>query len=115
MRAALEDLLEGRGVGVRVTREVLLAAEEALTNAIIHAGDVYGEISVRASVLEGEVRVEVRDGGCGFDASRLDMTRRPDNKRPRGRGLYLIGNLMDHVDIRSGADGTCVRMVRRAH
>jgi anti-sigma regulatory factor (Ser/Thr protein kinase) len=115
MRAALGTFLEGRGVGGRVKREVVLAAEEALTNAIIHAGDVYGEIRVAASVLDGAVRVEVRDGGCGFDARRVDLTRRPDNRRPRGRGLYLIGRLMDHVDIRSGAGGTCVCMVRLVH
>jgi anti-sigma regulatory factor (Ser/Thr protein kinase) len=113
MRAALGAYLAERAVDPRTASEVVLAAEEALTNAIIHAGDVRGHIFVTASVGEGEVRLQVRDLGCGFDARRVHSPKLPSTRLPGGRGLFLIDRMMDRVQIRSGAHGTCVSMMRR--
>jgi serine/threonine-protein kinase RsbW len=113
MRDALSGYLAAHGVACRTAREVVLAAEEALTNAIVHAGDAQGRIVVEAVVADDEATVEVRDSGCGFDVHAVDVTRAPDNSRPRGRGLFLIRRMMDRVDIISGDGGTAVHMVRR--
>ena len=113
MRDALGAYLAQCAVDRGTAAEVVLAAEEALTNAIIHGGDVRGHIFVTAWVGDGEVRLQVRDLGCGFDARRVHSPKVPSTRLPRGRGLFLIDRMMDRVHIRSGAHGTCVSMVRR--
>jgi anti-sigma regulatory factor (Ser/Thr protein kinase) len=65
MRKALRAHLVAQSLDARVIDEVVLAAEEALNNAIIHAGDVDGMIRVSAWVSESEAAIEVQHRGCG--------------------------------------------------
>jgi GAF domain-containing protein/anti-sigma regulatory factor (Ser/Thr protein kinase) len=84
--------------------EILVAVSEASANAIEHAygpGDAMFE--VRMDRNGGEISVEITDFGRWREPGRPD----------RGRGLPLIRNLMDDVDLSSGPDGTTVRMRRR--
>ena len=93
--------------------DVVLAADEAFVNAIVHAGSADDLIRVSACVSESEASVEVQDGGGGFTFRRSDPRSVPDVRRPNGRGVFLIENMMDEVSVRSERRGTIVRMVRR--
>jgi anti-sigma regulatory factor (Ser/Thr protein kinase) len=115
MRAALDPFLSEHGVSRVLACDVVHAAQEALINAIMHAGDAAGRISVSASVRRGTVTVVVRDAGRGFDPRTADSERLPDLDKVRGRGLFLMHQLMDQVEVRSGRHGTQVRMVRSLH
>ncbi len=112
LRTALTLHLASNGVPKKAAREVLLAADEAFNNALMHSGDV-GETELRAEVGRSRVVVEIRDRGCGFDARRFDAGAVPDPLVSHGRGLFLIHRLMDEVEVRSsGAAGTHVRMAK---
>ena len=113
MRRALGVYLTRQSLAASVVRDLVLAAEEALSNAIIHAGGVGGAICVAASVSDGEAAVEVRDGGCGFDFQPSEADSVPDLLDPRGRGLFLMQRIMDEVTVSCDSRGTTVRMVRR--
>ncbi|MEA2295129.1 MAG: hypothetical protein QOE86_2768 [Solirubrobacteraceae bacterium] len=86
-------------------REVLRIAQEALHNALRHAGGGYVAITLheRGDVL----RLEVADEGVGFD---------PDDPALRGTHLGLTGmeeraaRLGGTLAIRSGEDGTTVAL-----
>ena len=102
------------GFGSVQASEVEVALSEALSNAFFHAyrgtpGPVHVEIAVEA----GAVRLLVRDEGAGL-RGRLTIPR--SLAETDGRGLYLISQLMDEVElIRSpeGGRGTSIRMVKR--
>jgi anti-sigma regulatory factor (Ser/Thr protein kinase) len=76
---------------------------ELVTNAVRH-GDVRSQRSVRVEVRQWRdgVRVEVVDGGPGFE----HVPPRPD-RGESGWGLFLVGRVADRWGIRPAASGTC--------
>ena len=113
MRQALRAFLAEQALDAAVAYEVVLAADEAFINAVMHADGAADVIRVSAYVSANEASVEVQDGGGGFTYRRSDPRSVPDVRRPNGRGVFLIENMMDEVSVRSGRRGTTVRMVRR--
>jgi serine/threonine-protein kinase RsbW len=94
---------------------VRLALQEALMNAILHGNRSDPEKYVRLCVgIEegGGIIIVVRDSGSGFDPGKLpDPTLAENILRERGRGVFLIQQLMDEVQFKFG-DGTALIMRR---
>jgi anti-sigma regulatory factor (Ser/Thr protein kinase) len=92
--------------------DVLLALDEAVSNAIRH-GSQGGE-PVRVSVdSDGEwVEMSVRDGGPTPRLPRLPAEP-PPVLQTGGRGLWLILQLVDEVRLQRIEDGTRLLMRRR--
>lgn len=109
-RAALRRHLEAAGVCAPRADDLVLAADEALVNAILHGGDPEGGIAVLAQVEERRVLVEITDGGRGFALGAHDIGALPDPLAADGRGLFLIGCLMDEVELTCDPTGTQVTM-----
>jgi anti-sigma regulatory factor (Ser/Thr protein kinase) len=106
--AALRDFVATRTDGLGDDRrfDLLLAVNEAAVNALVH-GDGHGVLSVWRD--GGELVCEVSGGGASI-ADPLAGRRRPDPHRPSGRGLWMINQVCDLVELRSGPDGTTVRL-----
>ena len=94
---------------------VQLALQEALMNAVLHGSRNDPEKYVRLCVAieeGGGILIVVKDSGPGFDPSKLpDPTLGENIYRERGRGVYLIQQLMDEVRYEFG-DGTAIIMRR---
>jgi anti-sigma regulatory factor (Ser/Thr protein kinase) len=104
LRRTLERWLTEAGATDEEVYEITVACSEATTNAIEHAyGPGRAEVEVVCSVEDGRVAVSVRDWGQWRDA----------RGRDRGRGLYLMRELMDDVEVTHGDRGTLVAMRRR--
>jgi serine phosphatase RsbU (regulator of sigma subunit)/anti-sigma regulatory factor (Ser/Thr protein kinase) len=104
LRRTLERWLTEAGATDDEVYEITVACSEATTNAIEHAyGPGSAQVEVVCSVEEGRVTVSVRDWGQWRDA----------RGRDRGRGLYLMRELMDDVEVTHGDRGTMVAMRRR--
>lgn len=112
MRKALGAYLAEQGLDAAAAYEVVLAADEAFINAVIHAGGAGDEIRVSACVTEHKALIEVHDDGGGFGYQRPDPRAVPDVRRANGRGVFLIASMMDEVSVRSERRGTTVRMVK---
>lgn len=102
----------------QVALNVPVALTEALSNAILRGnGESAGKaVQVRADMDRDRLVLEVVDEGTGFDidACRIDPTS-PDNiTREDGRGLFLMTQLMDHIE-RFSNRGNVVRMTLRRH
>lgn len=95
--------------------EILLAAGEAAANAYRHGRreDGRSEVRVRCSFDGSNLAVTVADDGEGFDPARLDAADLPDRFAAGGRGLYLMRELMDDVEVQSSSRGTVVTLTRR--
>jgi anti-sigma regulatory factor (Ser/Thr protein kinase) len=112
---ALEDLSSVRGRvdawarasglgGVRAS-DLVLAVSELAANSIRHGG---GGGTVRSWRAPGQLVCEVRDGGRLEDP--LAGRGLPLEDGASGRGLWLVNQLCDLVQIRVGGSGTLVRL-----
>lgn len=97
------------GLGDAQGRRLVLAVHEAAVNSVRHGG---GHGVLRIWVEAGALVCEVADKGWLTDplAGRV----RPLQQAGGGRGVWIINQLCDLVQLRSGADGTVVRMFQRA-
>src|SRR5277367_6053485 len=75
MRRVLGDTLRGIGVNEDSVADIVLAATEACTNVVLHAGQSAPAFTVAATVDDAACRVEVSDAGRGCGA-----------RQARGRG-----------------------------
>jgi anti-sigma regulatory factor (Ser/Thr protein kinase) len=103
MRRSLEAWLVRAGADEDEAYDVVLAVGEAAANAVEHAyGPAEAEFDVSAEKVGGAVRVAIGDSGRW----------RPARGEHRGRGITLMRQLMDTVDVESGERGTVVKMGR---
>jgi anti-sigma regulatory factor (Ser/Thr protein kinase) len=110
VRMLVRDL--GAKARLRATRlaDLVLAADEVATNSIRHGG---GRGTLRVWVDDHAVFCDVRDAGRLDDP--MVGRRRPRPDQIGGRGLWLVNQLCELVQIRSSTAGTTVRLhVERA-
>lgn len=106
VRRFARECAAAAGLAPERVDDVVMAVNEAATNAIEHGG---GGGTVRVWTEHGSMVVEVRNAGgppLHGDAGRTP----PDPRQPRGRGLWLIRSLTDLFDVRPGPIGSVVRM-----
>ena len=110
-RQRIRDYLYQHDVNGAAVDDVVLALEEAMSNAVLHSGS--GEdLEVGLWFEEADLITEVRDHGRGFDVNSFDPSKPPDPLKSHGRGLFLISRLMDDLQLRCEA-GLEVRAVKR--
>ncbi len=76
MRQVLGDTLRGIGVHEESVDDILLAATEACTNVVLHAGRSAPAFTVAATVDSAACRVEVTDAGQGCPRTGRERVRR---------------------------------------
>jgi signal transduction histidine kinase len=92
----------------RVARAIVLAATQAVANAIQHAGGAGLGIAVTAH--GGRVRVEVHDAGEGFDLDAI-----PDDRLGIRASIFArVAAVGGQTDLETGAHGTVVRLTWQA-
>ncbi|WP_037674770.1 ATP-binding protein [Streptomyces griseus] len=102
-RRLLLGTMETAGVDPDISYDLSVALSEACANAVEHGGNTAPEGCSEAyrvtAYLDGEkCRIEVADSGPGFLGD--DRPVRPvHDEAENGRGLYLIRELADHVQI----------------
>jgi anti-sigma regulatory factor (Ser/Thr protein kinase) len=103
VRQVLRRWLRAHGATDDETHDVLVACQEACTNAVEHAyGPGSRSFALEATCEAGRARITVRDGGRW----------RPPRGASRGRGLPMMRELMDAVDVRHTDEGTVVVLER---
>jgi len=112
MRRVLGDTLRGIGVNEESVDDILLAATEACTNVVLHAGQSAPAYSVAATVDNASCRVEVADDGQGYapGAARRRQARDVAGLAESGRGLAIMRACVDDVELRT-APGQGTRVV----
>jgi anti-sigma regulatory factor (Ser/Thr protein kinase) len=107
-RAALRTWLKRVGADPGQTMKVLIAAGEAVANAIEHGHRQSPEGTVRldATALADEVQLTITDTGSW-------KTPQPAANPHRGRGVTLMRGLMHDVTIKPDNAGTTVHLSAR--
>jgi serine phosphatase RsbU (regulator of sigma subunit)/anti-sigma regulatory factor (Ser/Thr protein kinase) len=103
LRHLLRRWLSGYGVTADEAYDITVAVQEAAANAVEHAyAPGQAAFTVDAEHEAGEVTITVTDRGQWRDPRGTN----------RGRGLPLMRELMDAVDVRNDSDGTAVVLRR---
>jgi anti-sigma regulatory factor (Ser/Thr protein kinase) len=112
-RRRLRSLLDRRGVHDAEREAIVLAAAEALNNAlqVCTVADCHVEVSV--ALIADYVCVEVRDASRGFKGACVDRIQDVDEDAEHGRGLYLMRELVESLEIVPRDRGTLVRLVKK--
>ena len=104
-------MLNSQRVPESVVNDVILAASEAVTNAVVHGYEETrrGIVDLSLNVSADSVSLSVRDYGTGFGKKPYAA---PDTRIPHegGYGVYLVHSLMDEVTVTPLDKGTEVRM-----
>jgi PAS domain S-box-containing protein len=110
-RERLRDYLRLHCTDGELVDDVVLCLEEAATNVIRHSGSAE-EMRIELRFEGDQLTCLVSDRGRGFDIDAFDPEAVPDPLRSGGRGLYIIGQLMDDVSLRMDG-GLEVHMLKR--
>ena len=107
-RAVRADL---RGVSAVVADDVVLALHEVATNAVLHGSSGGQPIQVVVHITNDWVEASVLDHGPQPPPG-LSTETDTDELRAGGRGLWLLGRLVDEVRIERVRLGTRVTLRR---
>lgn len=107
-RSIVRAQARSAGIDPKRAASFVVAANEAAANTLVHAG---GAGSARIWHDEDELVCELSDTGVIDDP--LAGRRVPAPDRESGRGLWLMNQLSDLVEVRSGEQGTVVRIHMR--
>lgn len=89
------------GFDTKKTDEIAISIIEACTNAIEHGNKCCPEevVKIEYRVLEDMIYIDVYDHGEGFDYEKYfeSIPDPQDITHYRGRGLYIMKNMMDEL------------------
>ena len=105
VRSTVAEWAARAGLSRTRAADLVLAVNEAAANSIVHGG---GHGVLRTWSENGSLVCEIRDRGRIADP--LVGRRRPAPDVPTGRGVWLAHQMCDLVQLRSGAEGTVVRL-----
>jgi len=108
LRRAIRSSLEEVPGAVRsdVVDDLVLAVSEAATNAILYGSGDAQPVTVTVRVRGGWIEVTIRDRGRPAAPSTAPVA------SLRGRGLWLIGQLVDELRLAKARPGTLVTLRR---
>jgi anti-sigma regulatory factor (Ser/Thr protein kinase) len=97
-REAVRSELRGR-LDDAALNDVVLLVDEIVGNSVRHAGlSPDARIELRLHLHGARLRVEVADGGSGFEP----VVREPALDATRGRGLFLVDRVADRWGVEAG-------------
>jgi serine/threonine-protein kinase RsbW len=102
--AWLEEVMQASGFSEEAILDIQLAAEEAITNVIVHGyKEPGGEVVITCHVTSDRVEVEIADTAPPFDPLSMpepDLDGSIEERRIGGLGVFLIRKVMDGVSYR---------------
>jgi anti-sigma regulatory factor (Ser/Thr protein kinase) len=110
VRRFVEEEATQAGFAFPVLEDLLLAVNELATNTLVHAGPT-GILRVWCDAATGDLVCDVRDDGHITDP--LAGRAGPYPVAERGWGLWMVNQVCDLVEMRSGDWGTNIRLHMR--
>lgn len=93
-----------------------IAVTEAVGNAIVHGNkeDPDKKVYIEFRLRKSDIQVIVKDEGDGFDPDEIEDPLLPKNLlKERGRGIFILSELMDKVHYQFTKNGTVLKMTMR--
>ena len=125
-RRVVQAFARTDGLSDAEIEELMLITSELLANAVDHGGGdgaMYEEdlkapvrMGLFLSARDTDWRLEIEDGGAGDVAlaqSLIDNSSLVDLEDERGRGLFLVREMVDELGVRAGATGLVFFVAKR--
>lgn len=115
VRRFVAEELKKAGMSLIDTSDVLVAVCEAVTNSVMHGQSPDGENNnIRVMCASGDdcFKIRITDNGIGYNPN-LAEWRPPDLIRDRGRGIFLMQELVDSIDFITTDRGTSVQLSKK--
>lgn len=109
IRRELRSWLTGRSVTAEAVDELVVVAGELLANAVAAARST---VQLRAAGGGDRVVLEVEDDGRGHERLGSLGHSLPTDAAERGRGLFLVRQLVDDMAVLSTSEGSVVTVTR---
>lgn len=98
----IENLLKAEGLNKDIIDEILIAADEAATNIIMHSykNNPENEIKVKLVIEKDKIILSLFDKGEKFDPSKVkepDLIKDLNKREMGGLGIFLMKKFMDEV------------------
>jgi len=103
------------GIAEPASCNLLVALDEAITNAIKHGNksDPEKKVKIVAELSAEEARFTIRDEGDGFNPAGVPDPTDPDRLlNPHGRGILFMNHIMDEVHYNER--GNEITLIKRA-
>jgi anti-sigma regulatory factor (Ser/Thr protein kinase) len=113
LRRQLRQLLGAKHAAAAEREAIVLATEEAANNALLACERLDCQVDVAVSFLADYICIEVRDAGVGSKGACVNLAQPADDSAEHGRGLYLMQELMESLELVPRPQGTLVRMTKR--
>ena len=109
--AFLEATLRGFGADESIVADIAISVSELVINAMLHGNKSSPDkaVTVRISRNDTKVTIAVSDEGGGFNPEEIvDPLAEENLLREVGRGVFIVRQLMDSVDIEATNRGTTI-------
>ena len=110
VRAAICAALRDRGWSEDACRRVVLAASEAVANAVEHGSEDGELVEVVYQIGDEDAQVRVLDSGGAARWTPPTDPPTPPSTATRGRGLSIISALAQNMEFRPAGHGTELRL-----
>ena len=97
----IDELTQSLGVKQDNYGKIMVAAMEAVNNAITHGNksDPDKKVIVEISYDNNEIKIKVTDEGMRFDPENIPDPTKPENiEKVSGRGVFLMSRLADTIE-----------------
>ncbi len=111
----VEGTLRGLGIAESVVADIAISVSELVNNAIVHGNKFAREkkVTVKLAHGNGSLTVSVTDQGTGFDPGHVpDPLAQENLLKEVGRGIFIVRQLMDKVDITASPRGTTIAITK---
>lgn len=105
----LKSILDKLDLAGSQEHNLLVAASEAVNNAVVHGNknDPRKKVLLDVDYDDHNITLEVQDEGGGFNPKDLPDPLLPENLlKPNGRGIHIMKSLMDSVSFDFTSKGT---------
>ncbi len=107
--------LSGVSASPRTRFRLQVALSDALANAVIRGNgeDAAKHVLVRIDLCPESICIHVTDEGHGFDPATVADALAPGAlEQSRGRGLFLIRQMVDHIQFNAQGNSICMTLRR---
>lgn len=107
----IRSFLKEEGLPIDQLGVVVLTVCETVNNAITHGNRQILDKQVKIGIEYSDYQlfIEIQDEGKGFDINEVpDPTTERNIKNERGRGIFIVRNLANHVEFAN--NGTLVKI-----
>lgn len=107
------------GFGESDIDEIQLALIEMCINAFEHSKSPDNRVFIRFIMGDDGLELKIADHGVGFQHNAAHSSNRKmatrSHLKQRGWGLEIARNMMDHISIESGENGTIITMMKKLY